>query len=266
MVAATLTGVFLLGVSPAMAAPTAEEIAKGLKAVQDKITELKGGGLMPTRHIAEEAVIKAFPNHLFFAAHLRKYPVGAVPPEGSKIKDQNLFIVGKDGKVLHLTGPKELEKFFKETLPPTKDDAGLKITAHAWLALTPEFFQDGFYKFRTIEAATKIVPDKNGKKVSGQVVVMQGGNGEINSTLVFDGDGKLTSVAEIAKVREGVRPECQATKLLDPDPVVRKIAEQNLLIMGRAAHDYLMEQRAKAGPELQQAIDRLWQRIVEHDR
>jgi hypothetical protein len=59
-----------------------------------------------------------------------------------------------------------------------------------------------------------------------------------------------------------MRPICQATKLLDPDPIVRKMAEQDLLIMGAAARDYLLEQRAKAGPELQAAIDRIWERML----
>jgi hypothetical protein len=44
------------------------------------------------------------------------------------------------------------------------------------------------------------------------------------------------------------------------------MAEQDLLCMGRAAKSYLDEQRAKAGPELQKAIDRIWQRIVDDDR
>jgi hypothetical protein len=35
----------------------------------------------------------------------------------------------------------------------------------------------------------------------------------------------------------------------------RKMAEQDLLLMGTAARDYLTAQRAKSAPELQQAID-----------
>jgi hypothetical protein len=54
--------------------------------------------------------------------------------------------------------------------------------------------------------------------------------------------------------------------LLDADPIVRRMAEQDLLIMGSAAKSYLDEQRAKASPELRRAIDRLWQRIVDEGR
>lgn len=60
-----------------------------------------------------------------------------------------------------------------------------------------------------------------------------------------------------------MRPICQATKLLDADPIVRKMAERSIQIMGRAARGYLEEQRAQAAPDLQQAIDRMWQRILE---
>jgi hypothetical protein len=49
--------------------------------------------------------------------------------------------------------------------------------------------------------------------------------------------------------------------LLDPDPIVREMAEQALLYMGLSARDYIMEQRAKASPRLREAIDRLWRRI-----
>jgi hypothetical protein len=76
----------------------------------------------------------------------------------------------------------------------------------------------------------------------------------------------LTSVSEDNQIRRGPRPICQATKLLDPDPVVRKMAEQDLLIMGRAARGYLDEQRARATPALRKAIDRIWERILEGDR
>src|SRR6184192_2360441 len=62
-------------------------------------------------------------------------------------------------------------------------------------------------------------------------------------------------------IRPGPRPICQATKLLDPDPLVRRICEQDLLIMGLSARDYLMEQRARATPELRAALDRLWEKI-----
>ena len=72
---------------------------------------------------------------------------------------------------------------------------------------------------------------------------------------------EISEATEQANVRPGPRPICQATKLLDPDPVVRRMAEQDLLIMGIAARAYLLEQRNKANAELRRAIDLLWQRM-----
>ena len=117
-----------------------------------------------------------------------------------------------------------------------------------------------------MDEATKVSATKQGKDVSARVVVMSGGSGMLGARLNFDRAGKLTAVSEEAKIRPGPRPICQATKLLDPDPVVRRMAEQDLLIMGRAAKPYLDEQRAKATPELRRAIDRVWQRILDEGR
>jgi hypothetical protein len=77
---------------------------------------------------------------------------------------------------------------------------------------------------------------------------------------------KFTNILEKSAVRPGIRPVCQATKLLDHDPIVRRMAEQDLLVMGRAAKPYLDQIRATATPKLQQAIDRVWQRILNEGR
>jgi hypothetical protein len=96
--------------------------------------------------------------------------------------------------------------------------------------------------------------------------VTAGGTGNIHVSILFDEEGDLLRIAEIRRVQIGVRPICQATKLLDADPLVRKMAEQDILVMGSSAKAYLDEQRAKAKPELQAAIDRIWKRIVDEGR
>jgi len=99
------------------------------------------------------------------------------------------------------------------------------------------------------------------------VVIPRGGNqGEIVASLTFDGRGKVVTVSESANIKRGIWPICQATKLLDPDPIVRAMAEQAILVMGRDAGEYLDEQRARAIPELREAIDRLWRRVLAEDR
>ena len=73
-------------------------------------------------------------------------------------------------------------------------------------------------------------------------------------------------IYEKGALRQGVRSICQATKLLDRDPIVRRMAEQDLLVMGRAARLYMEQVRATARPKLQRAIDRVWQRILDEGR
>jgi hypothetical protein len=58
----------------------------------------------------------------------------------------------KDGKVQHLTDTKGLEAFFRSVLALVKDERSLKDSAGAWLRLTEEFKQDGFFKFSIPES------------------------------------------------------------------------------------------------------------------
>ncbi len=104
---------------------------------------------------------------------------------------------------------------------------------------------------------------RGGWIASDKAVVARGGKADIAADLTFTREGKLIKVEETNTVKRGIRPICQATKLLDPDPVVRQMAEKDILVMGRAAKAYLDEQRAKASPNLRQAIDRIWHRIVQ---
>jgi hypothetical protein len=47
---------------------------------------------------------------------------------------------------------------------------------------------------------------------------------------------------------------------------VRRMAEEAILVMGKGAKEYLDEQRARARPALQEAIDRIWRQILSEDR
>jgi len=55
-------------------------------------------------------------------------------------------------------------------------------------------------------------------------------------------------------------------KLLDPDPIVRGMAEQAILVMGKDAEEYLKDMRATASAELRRAIDGIWARILSEGR
>jgi hypothetical protein len=256
--ATLLAGAVAAAPRPEQKKLTPEEVAKAEKAAREQLAKLKGDAGM-LQHIQDEPLERALPRWAFFSVLFRQYPVARLAPPG--LKSSNVFAVDPDGKVLVLTEAGELEKFFKANLPPAKADDQFKDAARAWLRLSQQFRQDGFYKFQLMDDATKVAPAGAGKEVRGKVVAMAGGNGAIEATLSFDADGKLARAVEGGQLRPGPRPICQATKLLDPDPVVRRMAEQDLRVMGTAAKPYLDGQRAKATPELRRAIDRLWQQI-----
>jgi hypothetical protein len=236
-----------------------EESDRAEKTVKDLLDE-KNVKVPPTA-VTDAAVKKAFPDATVFAVVFPQYPIARVAPE--PFKAQNLLIVPKDGKLIHVTDTKELEKFFKDHLKAVKDDDTAKQAAQAWLVLSQTFKQDGFFKFSVPKDDLKVTEEKGERKASGKFVVTQGGKGDLTATLAFDAKGKFAKVSEDNAIKPGVRPICQATKLLDADPLVRRMAEQDILVMGRACKGYLDEQRAKASPELRRAIDRVWKRIVE---
>lgn len=228
--------------------------------IKEEFPVLRGQGMPTLVPITEDAVTRPFPYQWFFVARFRQYPVGRKAP--TPLKVNNVFAVTKDGKVRHLTDTKGLEDFFRTMHSPVTNAESAKDAVRAWLRLSEEFKQDGFFKFFVPQDSLVVQESKAGWTASGRVVVTRGGKGDIAADLTFTGDGKLATVQETVTVKSGIRPICQATKLLDSDAIVRQMAEKDIVVMGRAAKEYLDEQRAKASPELKQAIDRIWQRIV----
>jgi hypothetical protein len=235
-----------------------EEVQKTEAAVKADLAKLKGTHAQLI--FKDEPVLKkVFPEHVFVVARFRLFPVANQIPEG--LRASNVFAVTKkEHRTYLIRDARELELFFKATEVPVKNDAAARSALAAWLVLLQESRQDGFYKFEILEKDFASETNDKREEVRGRAIVTQGGKGEIGATLVFD-NGKLAKATETGKIMPGPRPICQATKLLDRDPIVHKMAEQDLLFMGLAARDYLMEQREKAGPELREAIDRLWRRI-----
>jgi len=254
----------LVGRAEPPAEPGPIDQAKAEKAVKAHLAKVKGGHGVIT-HIKDDSVKKAIPTYQFFSVLFRQFPIARVPPAG--LKASNVFAVDPAGKVRVFSEKKDLEKFFKERMTAVTADKAMKSAALTWVRLSTELHNDGYYKFKIDADDAKITMNKAGSKVViGKATVMQGGSGMITAQLSFGKGGQLGKVSEDAKVKPGPRPICQATKLLDKDPVVRKMAEQDLLIMGRPAKSYLDEQKAKASPQLKKAIEAIWKRICEDDR
>jgi hypothetical protein len=243
--------------------PDKEKAAAAAKAVNEELDKLKAAGFV-MQEVKDEPVSRAFPKHTFFGVYFRQFPVARLTPKG--MNSANVFAVGPDGKAKLLKEQSELQGFFKANLAPAKEDTPAKDAARAYVRLMEELHQDGFYKFTLQDDSTKVEPGKEGKTASARAVVMAGGNGELSATLTFAAAGELKTVVDNIRLKPGPRPICQATKLLDADPIVRRMAERDLLIMGRAARSYLDEQRAQAPAELRRAIDALWERIVVDER
>jgi len=93
------------------------------------------------------------------------------------------------------------------------------------------------------------MPRDDVTEVRGHAAVIGGGEGHVDLLMTLASAGSLVNLYEKGALRPGVRPICQATKLLDRDPIVRRMAEQDVLVMGRAAKPYLDQVRATARRE-----------------
>jgi hypothetical protein len=260
MVLATVC-VFVLGaVSEAGQDDKAKADDKQAEAIRKQFPILQQEGVPPLVRISDAAVSRTFPAHEFYVLLFRQYPVARLPP--APLQSQNVFAVSKAGAVRHVKDIKGLEAMFAKEAGPVMDEKAASASVAAWLRLTQELKQDGFLKFSVPKDSLMAMKSDAGWAASGKAVVSDGGKGEIRVETVFSEAGKLTKVVETSNIRAGIRPICQATRLLDADPVVRRMAEKDILVMGQSAKDYLDEQRAKATPELRRAIDQIWQRIV----
>jgi hypothetical protein len=242
--------------------PSPDEVKKAEQLVQEYVAKFKGSSKGQLIHVTDPALQRSLPKDIFITVRYKLHPVAQMVPEG--LAHSNLFIVHQ-GMLHHIKDGNALIRYFQEYLTTVKVAPEATAAARSFLVLAQEFIQDGFYKFEIPEQEL-VVTGKGDEterlKVNGRAVVMAGGNGELKLLLGFT-DGKLTKADFDSKVRPGPRPICQATKLLDPDPIVRRMAERDLLYLGALAKEYLFEQRERASPELREAIDRLWKRIVE---
>jgi hypothetical protein len=211
--------------------------------------------------LTEDYVANVLPGS-YFGVRFQQYPLAVVPP--ADLAPSNVFFV-IDDQVYYVTDPDDLEAYFLEVVEAVQSENEALDVGRTWLRLSEEFSQDGFFTFSApaVQARTLATGEI---LVRGKVDVLNGGSGGLRALLSFDASGDFTEVRERRAIHVGIRPICQATKLLDADPIVRGMAEQAILVMGRAAKAYLNEQRAPATPELRQAIDRIWKRIVAEGR
>ena len=227
--------------------------------LQAHLARLKGAQNGQLLDIKAASLGKSFEHSQFFVLRFRLYPVAIVPQP--PLKTNNVFVVS-GGKVTHITDEKTLKKFVKMNLPAAvTDKAAVADATRSWLRLVQEVHKDGFFKFK---GPSVEVSDTTSDGVV-EVVPQRGDKGNLTVKMEFV-RGQLRSVTTGGKVFPGIRPKCQATRLLDEDPVIRETMRRDVLVMGRACKWYLDEVRAKASPDLQRAIDEVWQQILDEGR
>ena len=215
------------------------------------------------RPITEDYVGRTFPNFSFFGVIFRQYPVAVLCPQAQDLKCSNVFFV-KDGQTHFVSTIPDLNFFFAAELGQAASKEAATDAASTWLRFSEELKQDLFYTFSASEIS--YMPREDITSLRGHAAVIAGGEGHIDMLMTLGTAGSLVHIYEKGALRQGVRPICQATKLLDRDPIVRRMAEQDVLVMGRAAKPYLDQVRATARPKLQLAVDRIWQRILDEGR
>lgn len=200
--------------------------------------------------------------------HYREFPVAFAP--NPPLVQRNVFLV-RNGKAEHFKSREAMRKSFVAGLPPVAEqDLTAICTEYAFASA--HFSQDGMFQFVVDPkrfTAKKLNGDQAIVTATIPVVEKGGDKGKLVDVFTFTKVGtkfQLKSVDEKDTIQPGIRPVCQCTLLLDKNPIVRKIAERDLLVMGKDAFPYMREQMAIASPELKIEIERVWKRIERGER
>lgn len=230
------------------------------------LKNINGANSGQVQELSNTAVTASFPEIHFYTLRFRMYPVARPVPE--PLKSSNIFVVTSNGggSVIHITDESQLQTLFRNSLPALTSENGQREALKAWLAFIVELQQDSFFHFSDPDGSITVSSSGGGREIVGQILATQGGKGQIEARMRFDAAGNFENVQTKVELLPGIRPICQATKLLDSDPIVRRMAEQDLLVMGRDSEAYLHERRSTASPALRLAIDGIWTRIIREGR
>ena len=95
-----------------------------------------------------------------------QYPVARALPES--LKYNNLVMVKSDGRVELLSDVDAQESFFRSALSPVNSGPQAEIGIKAWLRLTLEFHQDGFFQFSIPKQGVLLTEGKTGIRITGK--------------------------------------------------------------------------------------------------
>ncbi len=228
------------------------------RVLQTHLTKYESAAPGELRDLKFKPLGRSYPRCEFFTLRFPRYPVEVAPPE--PLKSSNVFAVCGD-QVTLINDEQQLEKFFTTYPPVLAGDQALADATRSWLYVVRELQKDGFFEF----ARPSVTLSDDSSEGVVEVVEKRGDQGKLTVHMELV-DGKLKIVRSVADVQQGIRPRCQARRLLDNDPAVREIMKRDILVMGSACKPYLDEVRADASPELRQAIDEVWRQIVDEGR
>jgi hypothetical protein len=209
---------------------------------------------------------QSFPKQLWYVLRFPQWPVSISPPAG--LASNNLLIYTPDKPLRTISDSQQLQAYFQTNAHPPGTADGAATILKVWLSLSAELAQDGMFEFSVPIVESSTPSSTGGFAARGRinVVAKSGDLGAMSGQVLVDVNGKVLSATVESTLQSGMRPICQATKLLDPDPIVRKMAERDLLVMGRSAQAYLFMQREQATPALRDRIDHIWRQIVAEGR
>ena len=165
---------------------------KGREAINNFLSRIQGAQTGQIISIDDGAVVQAFPFDRFYVLSYRRYPVAPALPES--LAYNNLLVVHADEKVEFIRDPSALEAFFRSQLRPVTAELQARHSVKAWLRLSQEFQQDGFFQFSTPESGLLVVTERGVMRASGKAEVGSdyGNSGEIFISLSFNPAGRLT--------------------------------------------------------------------------
>jgi len=135
-----------------------------------KLAELPGAERGKVIPVKDDAIARVFPGYVFCVLRFRQYPVARMPP--AQLSASNLFVMKPDGSVDVLRDAAGLERFFRATLAPTRAEGEAKDGVVAWLRMTQEFRQDGFFQFSIAPDSVQVTaPGASALQVTGRAVV-----------------------------------------------------------------------------------------------
>ncbi len=202
--------------------------------------------------------------------HFREFPMQLVPPK--PFTSRNISMVSTSGGIETFHDRKSFHKTYIKSSPKLTEKL-IPSFASSFLVASSMFSQDGFFEFiddpklQSVQVLDDVIITTNTRPV----VEKSGDKGELKLKMTFvatetAGQYVLSQIEEKETIQPGIRPVCQCTLLLDKNPIVRRMAERDLLVMGRSAFPYMKMQLDLASPELKKEIERVWKRIENGER